>query len=90
VHSGLFRLTDGSNEWEALRRGLPEMPAIRALAVHPLKRETRYLVRVTGATSLIGKKGDGEIGFTVPKPVVPDTTHRARADTTHRAPRTPP
>ena len=39
VHSGLFRLTDGSNEWEALRRGLPEMPAIRALAVHPLKRD---------------------------------------------------
>jgi len=58
--------------------------------VHPLKRETRYLVRVTGATNLIGKKGDGEIGFTVPKPVAPDTTHRARADTTHRAPRTPP
>jgi photosystem II stability/assembly factor-like uncharacterized protein len=42
VHSGLFRLTDGSNEWEALRRGLPEMPAIRALAVHPLKREIIY------------------------------------------------
>lgn len=58
--------------------------------VHPLKRETRYLVRVTGATNLIGKKGDGEVGFTVPKPVAPDTTHRARADTTHHAPRTPP
>src|SRR5947207_835216 len=42
VHSGLFRLTDGSNEWEALPRGLPEMPAIRALAVHPLKREIIY------------------------------------------------
>ena len=50
--------------------------------VHPLKRETRYLVRVTGATNLIGKKGDGEVGFTVPKPVVADTAHRAR--------RTPP
>jgi hypothetical protein len=47
--------------------------------VHPLKRETRYLVRVTGATNLIGKTGDGEIGFTVPKPVAPDTTHRAPA-----------
>jgi hypothetical protein len=57
--------------------------------VHPLKRETRYLVRVTGATNLIGKKGDGEIGFTVPKPIARDTT-RARADTAHRAPRTPP
>jgi hypothetical protein len=39
VHSGLLRLADGSNEWEALDRGLPEMPAIRALAVHPLKPE---------------------------------------------------
>jgi hypothetical protein len=33
VHSGLFRLADGSNEWETLQHGLPEMPAIRALAV---------------------------------------------------------
>lgn len=49
---------------------------------HPLKTETRYLVRVVGATNLIGKKGDGAIGFTVPKPVV--------ADTAHRAPRRPP
>ena len=35
VDSGLFRLADGSREWEALRRGLPEKPAVRALAVHP-------------------------------------------------------
>ena len=35
VDSGLFRLADGGNEWEALQRGLPEKPAVRALAVHP-------------------------------------------------------
>jgi hypothetical protein len=58
--------------------------------VHPLKPETRYLVRTTGATNLIGKKGDGDVGFTVPKPVAPDSTRRARADTTHRAPLIPP
>jgi len=54
--------------------------------VHALKPEARYVVRVTGATSLIGKKGDGDVGFSVPKPAAPaDTTHRAP-----RAPRTPP
>ncbi len=42
VHSGLFRMADGSNEWEPLQRGLPEMPAVRALAVHPLKPEIVY------------------------------------------------
>jgi len=44
--------------------------------VHPLRPEARYVVRITGATNLIGKKGDGDIGFTVPKPVVPDSTRR--------------
>jgi len=47
--------------------------------VHPLKAETRYLVRITGATNLIGKKGDGDVGFTVPKPVAPDSTRRTPA-----------
>jgi photosystem II stability/assembly factor-like uncharacterized protein len=42
VHSGLFRLTDGSDEWQVLQRGLPEAPAVRALAVHPLKPEIVY------------------------------------------------
>ncbi len=42
VHSGLFRMADGSGEWQALERGLPEMPAVRALAVHPLKPEIVY------------------------------------------------
>ncbi len=58
--------------------------------VHALKPEARYVVRITGATNLIGKKGDGDIGFTVPKPVARDSTQRARGDTTHHAPRTPP
>jgi len=58
--------------------------------VHPLKPETRYVVRITGAPNLVGKKGDGAVGFSVPKPVVRDSTQRARADTTHHPPRTPP
>ncbi|PYO87148.1 MAG: hypothetical protein DMD66_11300 [Gemmatimonadetes bacterium] len=45
--------------------------------VHPLKPETRYVVRVQGATNLVGRKGGGDIGFTVPKPVPVDTTRRA-------------
>ncbi|HWC73801.1 MAG TPA: Ig-like domain-containing protein [Gemmatimonadales bacterium] len=60
----------------------------------PLKPETRYVVRVIDATNLIGKKGSGEVSFSVPKPAPPDTTHRAPggrvpADTTRRAPRPP-
>ncbi len=55
--------------------------------VQRLRPDTRYVVRITRATNLIGKTGDGDIGFTVPKPVVRDSTQRARADTTHRAPR---
>jgi photosystem II stability/assembly factor-like uncharacterized protein len=42
VHSGLFRLADGSEEWERLDRGLPEMPAVRALAVHPQNPDIVY------------------------------------------------
>src|SRR5213079_2172894 len=42
VHSGLFRLEQRSGEWQALERGLPEMPAVRALAVHPQKPEIVY------------------------------------------------
>jgi len=54
--------------------------------VHAIKREARYVVRVTGATNLIGRKGDGDVSFSVPKPVAPaDTTRRAP-----RAPRNPP
>ena len=42
VQSGLYRLTDGSDEWEQLQHGLPEAPAVRALAVHPHKPEIVY------------------------------------------------
>jgi hypothetical protein len=43
----------------------------------PLKPDTRYVVRVIDATNLIGVKGSGEVGFSVPKPVAADTTHNA-------------
>ena len=42
-----------------------------------LKPETRYVLRVRGATNLVGSKGDGDIGFTTPKPVARDTTRKA-------------
>src|SRR6476620_6927505 len=42
VHSGLHRLADGSGEWQTLQHGLPEAPAVRALAVHPHKPEIVY------------------------------------------------
>jgi len=58
--------------------------------VQRLRPDARYVVRIKGATNLIGRTGDGDIGFTVPKPVVRDTTQRARSDSTRRAPRTPP
>jgi len=70
------------------QRPIPSDKIVIRLA-HPLKPETRYLVRVAGATNLIGKRGTGDIGFTTPKPVARDST-RTPADTTHRAPRTPP
>jgi photosystem II stability/assembly factor-like uncharacterized protein len=38
----LFRLADDGNEWEALQRGLPGTPAVRALAVHPQNPEIIY------------------------------------------------
>jgi len=69
-----------------VRRLLAERPIpsdkIVIRMVRPLKAETRYVVRVRGATNLIGKKGDGVIGFTTPKV-------RAPADTTKRSPRQP-
>jgi photosystem II stability/assembly factor-like uncharacterized protein len=42
VHSGLCRLAADSRAWEALRQGLPEAPAVRALAVHPQQPEIVY------------------------------------------------
>ena len=71
------------------QRPIPSDKIIIRLA-HPLKPETRYIVVIAGATNLLGKKGHGDVGFTVPKPVPVDTTRRAPrtpADTAHRAPR---
>jgi photosystem II stability/assembly factor-like uncharacterized protein len=42
VDSGLFRIADGHDDWEPLAGGLPEMPAVRALAVHPQNPEIVY------------------------------------------------
>ena len=42
VKSGLYRMTDGDGGWELLKNGLPDEPAIRALAVHPQKPEIVY------------------------------------------------
>lgn len=42
VHSGLFRMMEGGNEWQPIQRGLPEAPAIRAIAVHPVNPDIIY------------------------------------------------
>jgi photosystem II stability/assembly factor-like uncharacterized protein len=42
IQSGLYRMADGDDGWESLTRGLPEAPAIRAIAVHPQKPEVVY------------------------------------------------
>ena len=49
VQSGLYRMADGSNEWQSLQRGLPEAPAVRALAVHPQTPEIVYAGTQSGA-----------------------------------------
>ena len=59
------------------RRSVPSAKIVIRVA-QPLKAETRYVVRIQGATNLIGKKGEGLVSFTVPKPTPADTTRRAR------------
>ena len=49
VHSGLFRMADGSSEWQRIEGGLPAAPAVRALAVHPTKPEIVYAGTQSGA-----------------------------------------
>ena len=49
VHAGLHRLAEGDNEWRSLHAGLPDAPAIRALAVHPLNPEIIYAGTQSGA-----------------------------------------
>ena len=63
------------------RRPIPSDRIVIKL-VNPMKPETRYVVRVEDATNLIGRKGDGSVSFTVPKP--------AARDTTRSEPRQPP
>ena len=58
------------------RRPIPSDKIVIKLAA-PMKPDTRYVVRVQNATNLIGKKGEGEIGFASPKPAPADTTKRA-------------
>ena len=67
------------------QRPIPSDKFVIRLA-RPLKPETRYAVRVRGATNLVGKKGDGDIGFSTPKATPVDTTHHAPRP----APPTPP
>ena len=43
VKSGLYRMTNDDGGWELLTNGLPEAPAIRAIAVHPLQSEVMYV-----------------------------------------------
>jgi photosystem II stability/assembly factor-like uncharacterized protein len=42
VKSGLYRMAVDGDGWELLTRGLPEAPAIRAIANHPQRPETVY------------------------------------------------
>jgi hypothetical protein len=57
------------------RRRIPTDKLVLKL-VSPMKPETRYVVLVQGATNLIGRKGEGNVSFTVPKPTPRDTTRR--------------
>jgi hypothetical protein len=67
------------------RRPIPSDKIVIRMA-KPLKIESRYVVRIQDATNLIGKKGEGQVAFLVPKPAPVDTTHRAPSP---RAPRRP-
>ena len=43
VKSGLYRMAVGDDRWEPITRGLPEAPAIRAIATHPENPELVYV-----------------------------------------------
>lgn len=42
IQSGLYRMAEGDEEWQLLTKGLPQAPAIRAIAVHPYQPEIVY------------------------------------------------
>jgi photosystem II stability/assembly factor-like uncharacterized protein len=48
VKSGLYRTAHGDDRWELLTHGLPEAPAIRAIATHPNDPETVYVGTQSG------------------------------------------
>jgi photosystem II stability/assembly factor-like uncharacterized protein len=48
VQSGLYRMAEGDTEWQVLTHGLPEAPAIRAIAVHPQQPEIVYVGTQSG------------------------------------------
>ena len=43
VNNGLYRMADGGGDWELLTNGLPEAPAVRAIAIHPQQPETIFV-----------------------------------------------
>jgi photosystem II stability/assembly factor-like uncharacterized protein len=43
MQSGLYRMAAGDDHWELITRGLPEAPAIRAIAPHPEQAGTVYV-----------------------------------------------
>jgi len=42
VNSGLYRMSNNDGQWSLLTNGLPDAPAIRAIAVHPKTPEVVY------------------------------------------------
>src|SRR5262249_56618701 len=43
IKSGLYRMASGDDHWELVTRGLPDAPAIRAIATHPEHSEIVYV-----------------------------------------------
>ena len=42
INSGLYRMSNDDGQWSMLTNGLPESPAVRAIAVHPKTPEVVY------------------------------------------------
>ena len=84
VHSGLYRLADGSDEWQPMHAGLPDAPAIRALAVHPAASRDRLCRHAVRAVSQQrSRRALGEGGHRRPRPaglVDPVPPARSRRD----------
>ena len=43
ISSGLYRMAEGDGGWEQMVNGLPEAPAIRAIAIHPKNPKIMYV-----------------------------------------------